>query len=90
MKLHPGEKFPEVMLDLGDHPPRPVPGGGLIPKAAVADQRGVARPAAGLLSTLGINVPLHDGGALLDEGGYLSPQLVKLLLLRRELALLPL
>jgi hypothetical protein len=41
------EAFPQVMLDLGDHPPRPVPGGGLILEAAVADQRGVAGSAAG-------------------------------------------
>jgi hypothetical protein len=37
------EEFSEVMLDLGDHPPRPIPGGGLILEAPVADQRGMAR-----------------------------------------------
>jgi len=42
----PREQLAEVMLDLDDHPPRPVPGGGLILEAAVAHQRGVARPAA--------------------------------------------
>ena len=36
-----------MMLDLSDDPPRPVPGGDLIQDAAIADQRGVARPAAG-------------------------------------------
>ena len=45
-EAHPGEELPEVMLDLGDHPSRPVPGGGLILNAAVADQRGVAGSAA--------------------------------------------
>jgi hypothetical protein len=35
------------MLDLGDHPPWPVPGSLLIREAAIADQRGVARSAAG-------------------------------------------
>jgi hypothetical protein len=34
------------MLDLRDHPPRPVPGRGPILKAPVAHQRGVARSAA--------------------------------------------
>ncbi len=29
-EAHPGEELPEVMLDLGDHPARPVPGGGLV------------------------------------------------------------
>jgi hypothetical protein len=33
------------MLDLGDHPSRPVPGRGLILKVPVSPQRGVARPA---------------------------------------------
>ena len=46
-EAHPGEQLAEVMLDLGDHPPRPVPGGGLILEAAVADQRGVTWSAAG-------------------------------------------
>jgi len=41
-----GKQFTEVMLDLGDHAARAVPGGGLIVEAAVADQRGVARLAA--------------------------------------------
>ena len=30
-ETHAGEEFPEVMLDLGDHAPRPVPGGSLRP-----------------------------------------------------------
>jgi hypothetical protein len=34
-----------VVLDLGDHPPAPVPRRGLILEAPVADQRGVARSA---------------------------------------------
>src|SRR5574337_1623519 len=45
-ETHPGEELPEVMLDLGDHPPWPVPGGRLILEAPVADQRGMPRPAA--------------------------------------------
>ena len=35
-----------MVLDLGDDPPRPVPGGGLILEAAVSDQGGVAGSAA--------------------------------------------
>ncbi len=45
-EAHPRKEFPEVMLDLGDHAPRPVPGRGPILKAPVAHQRGVARSAA--------------------------------------------
>src|SRR5574337_501946 len=41
-EAHPGEELPEVMFDLGDHPPRPLPGSGLVLEAPVADQRGVA------------------------------------------------
>src|SRR5258708_33731436 len=43
----PREQLAEVMLDLGDHPPRPVPGRGPILKAPVAHQRGGARSAPG-------------------------------------------
>jgi hypothetical protein len=46
-EAHPRKEFPQVVLDLGDAPPRPVPGRGLILEAPVADQRGVARSAAG-------------------------------------------
>ena len=46
-EAHASKEFPEMMLDLGDDPPKPVPGGGLILDAAIADQRGVAGPAAG-------------------------------------------
>jgi hypothetical protein len=45
-EAHTRKEFPEVMLDLGDHPPRPVPGRGPIPNAPVTHQRGVARSAA--------------------------------------------
>ena len=34
------------MLDLGDHPPRPIPGRGLILEAPVAHQRGATGAAA--------------------------------------------
>src|ERR1700736_1238213 len=44
---HPREKSPEMMLDLGDHPSRPVPGGRLILEASILHQRGVAGSAAG-------------------------------------------
>lgn len=43
----PGEEFPEMMLDLGDHPSRPVAGASLILEAAIADPRDVAGLAAG-------------------------------------------
>ena len=46
-EAHSGEQLAEVMLDLGDHAARSIPGGGLILEAAVADERGVARSAAG-------------------------------------------
>jgi hypothetical protein len=46
-EAHPGKELPEVMLNLGDHPPRPIPGRGLILKAPVPHQWGVARSAAG-------------------------------------------
>ena len=45
-EAHPRKEFSQVMLDLGDHPPRPVSGRGPIPKAPVTHQRGVARSAA--------------------------------------------
>ena len=41
-----GGTVPEVILDLGDHSPGPVPGRGPILEPPVADQRGVARSAA--------------------------------------------
>ena len=34
-EAHAGEEFPEVMLDLGDHPSRAVPGGRLIMEAPI-------------------------------------------------------
>src|SRR5262249_25912552 len=43
---HPGEQLSEMMFDLRDYAARAVPGGGLVMKAAVADQRCVARSAA--------------------------------------------
>ncbi len=46
-EAHPRKEFPEVMLDLGDHLSRSVPGGGLILEAAVSDQWGIAGSAAG-------------------------------------------
>src|SRR6266404_5875497 len=45
-ETHPRKKFPEVMLDLGDHPSRLVPGGRLILEASIPYQRGVAGSAA--------------------------------------------
>jgi hypothetical protein len=59
MKTHPGEQFAEVVLDLGDHPPGPGPGHGLILGASVADERGVARPAAGPGEQI-LNLPHQD------------------------------
>ncbi len=46
-EAHPREELSQMMLDLGDHPPRSCPGGRLILEAAVADQRGMAGSAAG-------------------------------------------
>ena len=46
-EAHAGEEFPEVMLDLGDHPSRAVPGGRLIMEAPIPDQRRVAWSASG-------------------------------------------
>jgi hypothetical protein len=46
-KAHPRKEFPEMMLDLGDQASRPAPGRRVILEAAVADQRGMARSAAG-------------------------------------------
>ncbi len=45
-KTHARKEFAEVMLNLGDHSSRSVPGGGLILEAAVSDQGGVAGSAA--------------------------------------------
>jgi hypothetical protein len=42
MKPDPGEELSQVMLDLGDHPSRPVPRRGLILDASIPHQRGVA------------------------------------------------
>src|SRR2546425_13186211 len=47
------------MLDLGDQPPRRVPGGGLVLEAPVANQRSVARPAAGPREQV-LDGPLQD------------------------------
>ena len=44
-EAHPRKEFPEVMLDLGDHPSRPVPRRRLILEAPIADQQRVARSA---------------------------------------------
>src|SRR6266852_5774184 len=65
----PREQLAEVMLDLGDHPPRPVPRRGPILKAPVAHQRGVARSAAWPGEKV-LDGPLQDIGA--DDQG-LSP-----------------
>ena len=46
-EAHPGKQFAEVMLDLGNHPSRSIPGGRLIPEASISHQRGVAGSAAG-------------------------------------------
>jgi hypothetical protein len=46
-EAHPRKEFSEVMLNLGDHSSRPVPGGRLIREAPVPDQRRIAGPAAG-------------------------------------------
>ena len=46
-EAHPREEFPEVVLDLGDHPSRSVPRRGLILKASIPDQRSVAGPTPG-------------------------------------------
>src|SRR2546426_5452950 len=45
-EAYPGKQFAEMMLDLGDHASRSVPGGGLILEAPIADQWGMARSAA--------------------------------------------
>src|SRR2546425_12482595 len=58
-EAHPRKEFPEMMLDLGDHSSRSVPGGGLVVEAAVPDQRRVARPAAGPSEQI-FNGPLQD------------------------------
>src|SRR5215475_12780427 len=42
---HSGEQLPEMMLDLGDHAARALPGGSLVVEAAVPDQRRVTRSA---------------------------------------------
>jgi len=34
-EAHPGKEFPKMMLDLGDHPSRLVPGGRLILEASI-------------------------------------------------------
>src|SRR2546426_9327559 len=47
------------MLDLGDHASRSVPGGGLILEAPIADQRRVARSAAGPSEQI-LDAPLQD------------------------------
>ena len=52
---HPREKSSEMMLDLGDHPSRPVPGGRLILEASILHQRGVAG------SAVGPNEQIFDG-----------------------------
>src|SRR5215475_1793755 len=44
-EAHPREEFSEMMLDLGDHPPRSVPRRGLILEASIPYQRSVAGPA---------------------------------------------
>jgi hypothetical protein len=41
-EAHPRKEFPKVMLDLGDHSSRSVPGGSLILETAVSDQWGIA------------------------------------------------
>ena len=46
-EAHPGKEFAQVMLDLGDHSPRPVPRRGLILEAFIQHQRGVAGSAPG-------------------------------------------
>jgi len=46
-EAHPRKEFSEMMLDLGDHASRSVPGGRLIREAPIPDQRRVAGPAAG-------------------------------------------
>jgi hypothetical protein len=64
---HAGKEFAQVMLDLGDHPPRPVPGGGLVLHAAIADQRGVAGPAAGPDEEV-LDGPLQHGSGREADG----------------------
>src|SRR6266853_4855751 len=46
-ETHSRKEFSEVMLDLGDHPSRSIPGRCLIVEASVADQRRVAGSTAG-------------------------------------------
>ena len=48
-----------VTRNLGDQPPRPVPGGGQVLEAPVANQRSVARPAAGPREQV-LDGPLQD------------------------------
>src|SRR5215468_10420436 len=56
---HPREEFPEVVLDLGDHPPRSVPRRGLILEASIPDQRSVTRPTPGSDEYI-LDAPLQD------------------------------
>jgi hypothetical protein len=55
----PGEELSQVMLDLGDHPPRPVPRRGLIREASIPHQRGVAGSASGPAEQVLVNGPLE-------------------------------
>ena len=62
------------MLDRGDHPSRPVPGGGLILDAPGADQRGVAGPAAGPDEEV-LDGPLQHGVGREADGVRHAPAL---------------
>jgi len=77
MMTPPWKEFPEMMLDLSDDPPRPVPGGGLILDAPIADQRGVAGPAAGSDEEV-LDGPLQHGIGRETDGRRPMPSLQRL------------
>jgi len=58
-EAHPRKEFSEVVLNLGDHASRSVPGGDLVVEAAVPDQRRIAGPAAGPGEQI-LDGPLQD------------------------------
>ena len=74
---HARKEFAQVLLDLRDDPPRPVPGGGLILDAPVADQRGVAGPAAGPDEEV-LDGPLQHGSGREADGIRYGPSLQRL------------
>ena len=73
-EAHAGEEFAEVMLDLRDHAARPVPGGGLVVEAAVADQRRVTRTAGTCAKRRGnyLRRPPETESACSEQSGWSS------------------